>query len=412
MSEPYYLGVLSGTSMDAVDVALVSFQSSDSKSAASNPNNTIYPRIIKTLSYPIPEAFRNHCLMLCQSGKGSIDDYGKLDAEAGEIFAQAVNQILRKNNIPAKKIRAIGSHGQTLRHRPEANPPFSLQIGDPNIIAERTGIPTIADFRRRDIAAGGQGAPLAPAFHAAVFGSPIENRVIVNIGGISNITILHQDKHIPLIGFDTGPGNCLMDLWVKKHWKTAFDKDGLIAAAGTIQTDLLQNLMQDPFFSKALPKSTGRDYFNEVWLLEHLQRWSELTNTNISNQDVQATLLSLTAQTLANAILQYAPEKAAVYICGGGVHNTFLIQTLNQLLARPIDSTETLGSPPDWIEAILFAWLAKQTLEGKSGNCPTVTGARHAIPLGGIFGYEFSSSFREKEEPQPQVVSALGLRTT
>lgn len=388
MSDPFYIGVLSGTSMDAVDVALVSFESST-------------PKIIKTLNYPIPETFRNDCLMLCQSGAGSIDDYGKLDAEAGEIFAKAVIRMLEISEIPAKKIRAIGSHGQTLRHRPESNPPFTLQIGDPNIIAERSGIPTIADFRRRDMAAGGQGAPLAPAFHAAIFGTSKENRVIVNIGGISNITILHQDPSIPLIGFDTGPGNCLMDLWAKKHWKIPFDKDGAIAARGKVQTKWLNEFLKDPFFSKPPPKSTGRDYFNETWLanylvLEPVHMMPDADHQEM-HENIQATLLALSAHSLANAILQYAPANAAVYICGGGLHNTFLMQTLSQLLNRPVKSTDSLDSPPDWIEAILFAWLAKQTLEGKTGNCPSVTGARHAIPLGGIFGYEFITKQKEKE---------------
>lgn len=387
MSDPYYIGLLSGTSMDAVDVALVSFSTSHTLASPHTTAN-VSPQIIKTLSYPIPEIFRHHCLLLSQSDSGSIDDYGKLDAEAGEIFAQAVLYLLENTDIPAQKIQGIGSHGQTLRHRPEANPPFTLQIGDPNIIAERTGIPTIADFRRRDIAAGGQGAPLAPAFHAAHFGSPIENRVIVNIGGISNITILNKDTNIPLMGFDTGPGNCLMDLWVKKHWNQSFDKDGLIAAKGKIQPDLLQALLQDTFFNKVPPKSTGRDYFNETWLSKYMSLLYPMTNKkNLLPEDIQATLLMLTAHSLVNAILQYAPGEASVYICGGGVHNLYLMKALSELLDRPIQSTDILGFPPDWIEAILFAWLAKQTMEGKSGNCPTVTGARHAIPLGGIYGY-------------------------
>ncbi len=377
MNDSSYIGVLSGTSMDAIDVALVSFVSS-------------YPKILKTLSYPIPEAFRRHCLTLCQSGAGSIDDYGKLDAEAGEIFAKAVNRLLQDSEISPKHIRAIGSHGQTLRHRPEAIPPFTLQIGDPNIIAERTGIPTIADFRRRDIAAGGQGAPLAPAFHAAILGSEDEDRVIVNIGGISNITILNRDPTARLIGFDTGPGNCLMDLWVRKHWKMAYDKDGIIAARGKVQTRLLEALLQDPFFDKSPPKSTGRDYFNESWLLKYINQTDQIIEPFLP-EDIQATLLYVTAYSLTNAILQNAPEKTAVYICGGGVHNIFLMQTLSHLLNRPVQSTDALGSSPDWIEATLFAWLAKQTMEGKSGNCPTVTGARHAIPLGGIFGLELGT---------------------
>jgi anhydro-N-acetylmuramic acid kinase len=432
MSESYYIGLLSGTSMDAVDVALVSFESSLSTSHSASKTTsqdishaTSHPKILKTFSYPIPEAFRQQCLSLCHAGAGSIDDYGSLDAQAGEIFADAVLSMLRElqdsqesrkfqdhrdgelSRFSAKQIRAIGSHGQTLRHCPDANPPFTLQIGDPNIIAERTGIPTIADFRRRDMAAGGQGAPLAPAFHAAMLGSREEDRVIVNIGGISNITILHADANIPLIGFDTGPGNGLMDLWVKKHWNMSFDKDGAIAREGKIQNTLLQQLLSDPFFNKIPPKSTGRDYFNETWLLKNLnllypdQNLTGDPNHDPSSvhqsseklhpQDIQATLLSLTAHSIANAILQYTPAKSNVYICGGGVHNAFLMQTLCQLLNRPVQSTEVLGLPPDWIEAMLFAWLAKQTLEGKSGNCPTVTGAKHAIPLGGIFGYEFSN---------------------
>lgn len=378
MSDPLYIGVLSGTSMDAVDVALVSFASST-------------PQLIKTINYPIPDAFRSHCLRLCQSGGGSIDDYGSLDTQAGEIFSEAVIRMLQLTHYSAKQIRAIGSHGQTLRHRPEAPHPFTLQIGDPNIIAERTGIPTIADFRRRDIAAGGQGAPLAPGFHAAVFGSEQEDRVIINIGGISNITILARDPHATIIGFDTGPGNCLMDFWTRKHWHIPFDNNGEIAAQGKVHEGLLQLCLEDPFFSKTPPKSTGRDYFTEHWLSKKLIPFQD-NNPGFETEDIQATLLALTAQSLATAILKHAPVDASVYVCGGGVHNNFLMKSLNTLLNRTVKSTDSLGSPPDWIEAILFAWLAKQTLEGKSGNCPSVTGARHAIPLGGIFGLELAKA--------------------
>lgn len=365
-----YVGVLSGTSIDAIDAAIVSFEH-------------IKPRLIQTLSYPIPETFRNQCLQFSQYGVGSIDDYGRLDTQAGELFAKAVLTLLQLTNLQPKQIRAIGSHGQTIRHRPDANPPFSLQIGDPNIIAERTSIPTIADFRRRDIAAGGQGAPLAPGFHASIFGSPYENRVIVNIGGISNITILSLNA-TSIIGFDTGPGNCLMDSWVRKHWNIAYDKGGEIAATGQVDTELLQSLLNDPYFSDPPPKSTGREYFNEHWLETHL---TKLPNRNISiaPENIQATFLALTAHSIANAILEYAPS-SAIYVCGGGAHNPLLIHTLTILLARPIASTESQGIAPDWVEAMLFAWLAKQTIEGKAGNCPSATGAKKAIPLGGIFG--------------------------
>jgi anhydro-N-acetylmuramic acid kinase len=369
MSESLYIGVLSGTSMDAIDAALVSFEHTS-------------PRLIQTISCPIPEEFKIRCLQFTQHGRGSIDDYGQLDVQAGELFAKTVLALLQLTTMLPEKIHAIGSHGQTIRHRPDANPPFSLQIGDPNIIAERTSIPTIADFRRRDIAAGGQGAPLAPGFHAAVFGSSAENRVIINIGGISNITILPlQGKSI--IGFDTGPGNCLMDGWAKQHWNIPYDPSGKIAAQGGINVELLQSFLSDPYFSQKPPKSTGREYFNEIWLNFHL---TKLKNTHTAPEDIQATFLALTAQSVANAILEYAPPSSAIYVCGGGAHNPVLIDTLKTVLARPIKNTSSMGIPPDWVEAMLFAWLAKQTLEGKAGNCPSVTGAKRAIPLGGIFG--------------------------
>lgn len=395
LNKSLFIGLLSGSSMDAVDVALVSFYES-------------FPKLLSTASYPMPENFKAQCLELSQRGQGSIDDYGRLDVLAGELFAEAVLHLLKTTNVKASEVRAIGSHGQNLRHRPNAKPPFSLQIGDPNIIAERTGILTIADFRRRDLAAGGQGAPLAPGFHAVVFGHPQENRVIVNIGGISNITLLpkgcgfkdDQEKNgAVILGFDTGPGNCLMDSWVTDHWGQAFDIDGVIASKGKINEELLKACLEDPYFLASPPKSTGREYFNLAWLEHKIKEIKGIkgikdvsSQSALSPQDIQATLLALTVESIAQMIHAYAPSDANIFVCGGGVHNTLLMKTLTGKFEKlqkpkPIQSTEMLGIPPDWVEAMLFAWLAKQTLEGKSGNCPSVTGAKHAIPLGGIFGH-------------------------
>lgn len=377
MNNPLFVGVLSGTSMDAIDVALVSFEKH-------------IPRLLFTLSHPIDVAFKNRCLDIAQSGHCTIDDYGALDTMAGELFADAVLALLRQAMVSPKEVCAIGSHGQTLRHRPDLNPPFSLQIGDPNIIAERTGIPTIADFRRRDIAAGGQGAPLAPALHASIFGSALENRVIVNIGGMSNITILPMNAKDAMIGFDTGPGNCLMDAWIKKNLAVDFDRDGQYAVKGQVHKYLLQQCLMDPYFSEKPPKSSGREHFNLAWLAKNC----EAANAEmIPPENVQATLLVLTARSIANGIDAYAPENSKIFICGGGAHNRLLVEMLGFELQRPVRSTEVLGVPPDWVEAILFAWLAKQTLDGKPGNCPSVTGAKRSLILGGIFGSRAATSF-------------------
>lgn len=396
-----FIGLLSGTSMDAFDVALVSF-------------NKHLPVLHHTYNHPIPKIFRKQCLHIAQSGQCSIDEYGMLDVAAGELFAEATLHLLSQTNLSPTHIRAIGSHGQTLRHKPNSTPPFSLQIGDPNIIAERTGILTIADFRRRDIAAKGQGAPLAPAFHASVFQTPDENRMIINIGGISNITLLPKNVAEPIIGFDTGPGNSLMDAWIQKEKGVLFDVQGDFAASGTINKALLAECLQDPYFQLTGPKSTGREYFNLDWLsTKILALQAQNTQTRaFSTKDIQATLLALTVQSITLAILNSSIPDATIFVCGGGAHNRVLMASLSQALDRPVHNTESIGLPPDWIEAILFAWLAKQTLEGRPGNCPTVTGAKHAIPLGGIFGYRYLEDghpFKLNEDPHPQVVSALGL---
>ena len=371
----YYIGLMSGTSVDAIDAALVSFD-----------NNKI--KFHSALNYPIPEELRQQVLALISQGENELVRMNQLDVKLGQMFAEAVLALLKHANIPTEQVKAIGSHGQTLRHFPNSETPGTLQIGDPNIIAETTGITTVADFRRRDMAAGGQGAPLVPAFHQSILQDKEINRITLNIGGIANITVLAKDLDKSVIGFDTGPGNALMDSWIQQHTQQTqqtqqtYDKDGAWAASGNINQQLLDILLADPYFMLPPPKSTGRETFNMLWLNQHLQNFAAL-----SEEDIQATLTEFTAVTIAQAILKYAAETEQVLVCGGGVHNRYLMQRLAEHLPEQlIQSSKVVGLDPDWVEAMAFAWQAKQTLEGLTGNLPSVTGARHPAILGGIFG--------------------------
>lgn len=371
----YYIGLLSGTSMDAIDAAIFNFTQSQVQLIANN-------------IYPIPIEFKNSCLKITRTGQCTLDQFGKLDHWAGELFAQATIKLLELAKFPKEKIIAIGSHGQTLRHAPTNHRPFSIQIGDPNIISEITGLPTVADFRRRDLAAGGQGAPLAPSFHQRFFSHSIENRVIINIGGISNITILSNNSITPVFGFDIGPGNCLMDYWTSLKFSVPFDDNGNYAKQGNINQPLLNHCLSDKFFTKEPPKSTGIEYFSPKWLQQKLTSLSikpkKLSNYDI---DIQATLLALTATTIVKTIHIYAPADAHIYICGGGANNNYLLQTISKQLQKPVYTTQALGIDPNWIEAGLFAWLAQQAWEAHLiANLPAITGAKHAVPLGGIYG--------------------------
>jgi anhydro-N-acetylmuramic acid kinase len=366
MNKKLFIGVLSGTSMDNVDVAVVDFKVSP-------------PKLLASLNYPIPTTYKERCLKISEQGRGDIDELGSLDSAFGKLFAEAVLTLLEKANLSATEIQAIGSHGQNLRHRPDLTPPFTLQIGDPNIIAELTGILTVADFRRRDIAVGGQGAPLAPGFHNDAFRTELVDRVIINIGGISNVTHLPKKLTAPIIGFDTGPGNCLMDIWIKEQLGKTYDQNGEYAATGKVNPALLEHFLADPYFSLIAPKSTGREYFNLAWINRHLKV------ATLNPADIQATLLALTARSIADALYHYTPPRSEIFVCGGGIHNTLLIETLSKIVKQTVQSTEALGIHPDWVEAALFAWLAKQRLEGKAGNCPSVTGARHSTLLGALF---------------------------
>ena len=307
-------------------------------------------------------------------------ELGHIDALVGEHFAAAALNLLGSSGVVPEKIRAIGSHGQTIFHAPDSAVPFSMQIGDPNRIAHRTGITTVADFRRRDMAAGGQGAPLVPAFHEAVFGA-LGKIAVLNIGGIANLTFLSGSPLESTFGYDTGPGNCLMDAWIRRHQDKPFDKNGAWAATGTVNTAILNRLLTDPYFVKLAPKSTGPEHFSLPWLDQTLAQFPP-----ISPADVQATLLQLSVQTVADALRRSSTAVARILVCGGGVHNSQLIRRLGALVApRPIESTATHGLDPDWVEATAFAWLARQTLDGRPGNLPAVTGASSPVLLGGIY---------------------------
>jgi len=373
MSSDYFIGLMSGTSLDAIDAVLVNFSSGTAT-------------ITETLSHPIPESLHSDLLALCQPGDNEIERMGHTDTQLGILFAEAVKQLLNKANIAATEVNAIGSHGQTIRHAPEGGPnggsPFTLQIGDANQIAEHTGITTVADFRRRDMAAGGQGAPLVPAFHAASFQSSDYARVILNIGGIANITILPSDPDSVISGFDTGPGNGLMDAWIQKNKQQHFDQDGQWASSGNVNEKLLKHLLSNDYFSKSPPKSTGRELFNLGWLEQQLSSVDE----KISVEDVQATLCELSTISITDAIKQHSPETDEVIGCGGGTHNSFLMKRLSERL-KPIEvkTTDELGLPAGWVEATAFAWLAKETLAHRAGNMPGVTGASHPVVLGGIY---------------------------
>lgn len=365
-----YIGLMSGTSADAIDAALVEITADQSL------------RLLATHAQPVAPETRTALEALMIPGDDEVDRAGQLDIALGHMFAEAALELLAQAGVQASTVRAIGSHGQTIRHRPGARFPFTRQIGNPATIAERTGITTVADFRARDMAAGGQGAPLAPAFHDWAFRSDATARVIVNIGGIANVTLLPARAAGVTTGFDTGPGNTLLDQWIRRHLGRQFDNDGAWAATGHVHHDLLAALLADPYFRVPPPKSSGREHFNLPWL----ERILAAGFGHVSPVDVQATLTALTARAIANAVERYSADAREIFTCGGGSHNRVLLQRLRDYLpGRHIDTTTALGLHPDWVEASAFAWLAHQTLAGRPGNLPSVTGASHPVVLGGIY---------------------------
>ena len=362
---------MTGTSADSLDAVLIHYLDQRIE-------------IINTHSLPIAEQIRNTIHQLAVTGDNEIAKLAYLDKFIAQLSSTAIIELCEKSGISRHQISAIGSHGQTIRHTPQDHKGsgYSLQVGDPNIIAEQTGITTIADFRRRDIAAGGHGAPLAPAFHQAAFHSTEQDRIILNTGGIANITHLPKDSLISPIGFDTGPANGLMDSWCQRHLNRAFDNHGEWAKGGIVDRGFLQDLLKHPFFALPYPKSTGREDFNLPWLLEQCDK-----HPNVAPQNVQATLLRLTVESIAQHIEQLDSSLAsAIYVCGGGTKNTVLMDALAQRLSpRPVAPTDTLGIPADWVEGVAFSWLAKQTLEKLTGNLPSVTGACKEVILGGVY---------------------------
>ena len=369
-----YLGLISGTSVDTVDAVIASFQPSDGP-----------VRLLHAHGHPIPPRLRRDLLEVAAAERTTHARIARLDVEVGHLFADAALSAIAGAGLDPAGIAAVGSHGQTVRHDPDGRWPSTTQIGDPNVIAHRTGITTVADFRRRDIAAGGQGAPLAPAFHQAVMSHPSLRRAVVNLGGIANVSLLSPTGPTgrePL-GFDCGPANGLLDAWARRHLGAPFDKDGDFAARGAVHEALLQRMRADPFFSQPAPKSTGRGYFDEGWID---RQTGAVGGRPVTPADVQRTLSELTAATVADSIEAYGPETDEVYLCGGGVHNRTLIERLSARLApRPVERTDALGLAADHVEAAAFAWLAKCALEGLPGNRPSVTGAKEDVVLGGVY---------------------------
>lgn len=350
---------MSGTSLDGIDGVL----------SASH-------QALRAASVAFPDTLRSELLSLQSAGHNEIHRAAIAANELTLLYAKCVRQLLADAGISADRVSAIGAHGQTIRHRPELG--YTQQIINPSLLAELTGIDVVAGFRHRDIAAGGQGAPLVPAFHQAVFGSHLRVRVVANIGGISNISILRPDGAVS--GYDTGPGNVLMDEWINAQRGQRYDEGGQWAASGNLRQDLLAAFLSEPYLSFPAPKSTGRDLFNAEWLSRHLQ-----SDTDAAPADVQATLTAFTAQTLADAISRDAPDAEAVYVCGGGAMNTQLMQFLQTRLTCPVSDTSPLGVSPQHVEALAFAWLAARFCERLPGNLPSVTGAQGLRVLGGLY---------------------------
>ncbi len=369
----HYIGMMSGTSLDGVDGVLVS--------ADDTPGHGL--RMLAAAYQPFDDALRAAAMALQAAGEDELHRDALLANRIARVYADCANELLASTGLRADAIRAIGAHGQTVRHRPELG--YTRQTINPALLAELCGIDVIADFRSRDIAAGGQGAPLVPAFHQALFAQPGECRVVANIGGISNISILDETAATTVTGFDTGPGNMLMDGWILRHQNLAFDAGGAWAASGTAHAGLLAVLRSEAFFARPPPKSTGRDLFDMTWLDSRLRGFDALAPA-----DVQATLLALTATTMADAIAAAAPAALAVYVCGGGAFNLHLLAQLERALhacgvRAVVTSTAALGVSPTHVEALAFAWLARRFDQRQSGNLPAVTGASGARILGALY---------------------------
>ncbi|UZE17429.1 anhydro-N-acetylmuramic acid kinase [Pseudomonas sp. B21-054] len=359
----FYIGVMSGTSLDGLDIALIEL--------------TPAIKLIATHYIPMPTSLRTELLGLCSSGPDEIARSAIAQQNWVELAAQGIHTLLNEQKLKPEDVTAIGSHGQTIRHEPARG--FTVQIGNPALLSELTGITIVSDFRSRDVAAGGQGAPLVPAFHEALFEERVGNRAVLNVGGFSNLSLIEPAK--PVAGFDCGPGNVLLDAWIYQQRGEHFDRDGQWAASGTVEPALLKELLSDPFFVTKGPKSTGREVFNLSWLTQHLSRLPAFPAEN-----VQATLLELTALTIVESLQNAQAQTQELLVCGGGAHNQTLMKRLAELLPdAKVSSTAAYGVDPDWVEAMAFAWLAHCCLAGIPANRPSVTGARGLRVLGAIY---------------------------
>ncbi|WP_338496918.1 anhydro-N-acetylmuramic acid kinase [Pseudomonas sp. WP18] len=358
-----YIGVMSGTSLDGLDIALVELAPAI--------------KLVATHYIPMPASLRAELLELCSSGPDEIARSAIAQQNWVTLAAQGVRTLLNEQQLKPQDITAIGSHGQTIRHEPARG--FTVQIGNPALLSELTGISIVSDFRSRDVAAGGQGAPLVPAFHEALFEERTGKRAVLNVGGFSNLSLIEPGKAVT--GFDCGPGNVLLDAWIHQQKGEHFDRDGQWAASGNVEPTLLKTLLGDPFFVTTGPKSTGREVFNLPWLARHLSHLPTFTPEN-----VQATLLELSAVTIVDALRQAQSDTEELLVCGGGAHNQALMTRLADLLPQTrVSSTAVYGVDPDWVEAMAFAWLAHCCLHGIPGNRPSVTGARGLRVLGAIY---------------------------
>ena len=362
-----YLGLMSGTSQDGVDAALVTMGSA---------GYTVH----RTATTPYPEELHRRIEALLRDRQPFLHELGQLDVAIGDFFAQCVNRLLGECDVEPGRVAAIGHSGHTVLHHPSGPEAFTMQLGDPSTVAARTGITTVGHLRQMDVALGGQGAPLAPAFHQWCFSAPGESRVVVNIGGIANITVLQPGR--TLLGFDTGPGNTLLDGWAQRCLGRPYDHDGDWSRTGRVRGSLFKILMDDAYFQRQSPKSTGLEHFNLAWLETSLER----TGKRPSDADIQATLTELTAATITDAIVAVNSAPDRVILCGGGAHNKALTERLAARLAEAtVESSARHGIEPEWVEAVLFAWLARARLRAEPGNAPSVTGAGRPAPLGGVY---------------------------
>jgi anhydro-N-acetylmuramic acid kinase len=362
-----YIGVMSGTSLDGVDAVLVDFASGCS--------------VLAHQTLPLTPVLKQTLLDLNHSGLNELHQSAMAANALAKLYANAIHLLLDQQGLLPAAVRAVGVHGQTVRHQPGLHDGvgYTLQLNNPSLLAELCGVDVVADFRSRDVAAGGQGAPLVPAFHQSLWGDTAETTAILNIGGMANLSILHPDQSVS--GFDCGPGNVLLDLWCQQHLGHAFDADGAWSAKGKPSEALIERMLTEPFFALAPPKSTGRDLFDAAWLAEHLSDFQAL-----SPVDVQASLVHLSARSATQAVLRFAPKASRLWVCGGGAYNLHLMSLLNSYLPKvEVSTTASHGLPPLQVEAAAFAWLARQFVLGLPGNLPNVTGAKGLRVLGGLY---------------------------